>query len=651
MTATEEKSAPSVGFSGLKVVSFESRRAFEMESLIVRNEGVPLVAPSMREIPFEVNAEAVEFGRKVIEGKADIVIFMTGVGTRFLVQVIEKALNKRKFLEELSAATVVARGPKPVSALKEINIAPAIVAPEPNTWREVFSALTQKTNLKDKRVFVQEYGIPSKGLIDALKAAGARVSRVPVYRWALPDDLNSLRKAILAVCDGKADILLFTNATQIHHVLQIAAEDGLEASFREGLARAVVASIGPVMTKNLRDLDLPVDFEAEKSIMGLFVKEAAEKCPEILVRKRTTIGLSAGPVRAKIYPPQPFDKNAVQNSLMLKACRGEKVPRTPVWIMRQAGRYMKEYRDVRAKVGFLELCKNSDLACEVTVTAQERLGVDAAILFSDILLILEPMGVGLEYVKGDGPVIHRPVRAREDIENLREENPKQSLSFVMDAVKKIRSALKPDIPLIGFAGAPFTLASYAIEGKSSDNYLHTKSLMYRDPGAWNLLMEKFTGQTAAYLNAQIEAGAQIVQVFDSWVGALSPMDYRELVFPHMKKLFASIAPSIPIIHFGTGTAGILDLIKEAGGSVIGLDWRVNLGEQRDRLGEIPVQGNLDPLVLLSGKDVIRRKVKQILDQNAGRPGHIFNLGHGILPQTPVENAVALVDAVRELSGI
>jgi uroporphyrinogen decarboxylase len=318
--------------------------------------------------------------------------------------------------------------------------------------------------------------------------------------------------------------------------------------------------------------------------------------------------------------------------------------------MRQAGRYMKEYREIRSKVGFLELCKNSDLACEVTVTAQEKLGADAAIIFSDILLILEPMGIGLEYTRGEGPCIHRPVRTGEEVESLREFKPEESLSFVFEAIKKTRSALNPKIPLIGFAGAPFTVVSYMVEGKGSENYLHTKTLMYRDPSVWHALMEKVTSASVDYINGQIAAGAQAVQVFDSWIGCLSPDDYRDYVFPHMKKFFSSLTGGAPAIHFGTGTQGLLELMRDAGGTVIGLDWRVDLGEARKRLGNAAVQGNLDPLVLLADQDSIRKKVKKIFEQNAGKPGHIFNLGHGVLPQTPVENVVALVEMVHEMSA-
>ena len=319
--------------------------------------------------------------------------------------------------------------------------------------------------------------------------------------------------------------------------------------------------------------------------------------------------------------------------------------------MRQAGRYMKEYRDLRAKFEFLDLCKKPELAAEITLMPVERLGVDAAILFSDILLILEPMGVGLEYSKNDGPVIHRPVRTRGDVDRLIEVDPEKSLPFVFEAVRKVRAALGGRVPLIGFCGAPFTLASYLIEGGSSRNYLHTKQLLYADPGAWHALMERLSRALVRHLNSQIAAGAEAVQIFDSWVGCMAPDDYRKFVVPHMRTLFSGLTPGGPVIHFGTGTSGLLKLMREAGGDVIGLDWRVDLAEGWKRVGyNVGVQGNLDPVALFAPRAEIRARVSEILKRAAGRPGHIFNLGHGVLPETPVENVVAMVEAVHELSA-
>jgi uroporphyrinogen decarboxylase len=337
----------------------------------------------------------------------------------------------------------------------------------------------------------------------------------------------------------------------------------------------------------------------------------------------------------------------LRTSPFLKACRREPAEVTPIWLMRQAGRYMPEYRAIRSKVSFLELCKRPELATEVTVTAAERLGVDAAILFADILLILEPLGLDLEFAKGEGPVIHNPIRTAADIERVRPLGDVSSLDYVMKAVRSIRAALPAATPLIGFAGAPFTLACYAIEGGGSRHYEQAKTFMYRDPGAWNALLDRLAGATALYLNAQAQAGAQALQVFDSWVGTLSPSDYARFVQPHMAGLFARLDPSVPVIHFGTGTSTLLELARDAGGSVIGLDWRVELDQAWQRLGlDVAVQGNLDPVVLLSPPAEIAYQARRILAQAAGRPGHIFNLGHGILPQTPIDNVRVLIDIVH-----
>jgi len=336
--------------------------------------------------------------------------------------------------------------------------------------------------------------------------------------------------------------------------------------------------------------------------------------------------------------------------IFLQACRREPTPYTPVWLMRQAGRYMPEYRALRERVPFLTLCKTPDLAAQVTVDAVQRLGVDAAIIFADILLIVEPMGVGLEFSQGDGPVIHRPVRSGADVDRLRETPPAETVPFVFAAVRNARANLPSHIPLIGFSGAPFTVASYLIEGGSSRHYLETKKLMYQDPGAWHALMERLVRVIVAYMNGQIAAGAQAVQLFDSWIGCLSPADYQNFILPHMQTLFRKLTPGAPVIHFGTETAGLLELMAEAGGDVIGVDWRIDLDVAWRRIGfDRAVQGNLDPLVLFAPRDELRRQVARVLRCAGGRPGHIFNLGHGILPQTPVDNVIALVDMVREMS--
>jgi uroporphyrinogen decarboxylase len=332
----------------------------------------------------------------------------------------------------------------------------------------------------------------------------------------------------------------------------------------------------------------------------------------------------------------------------LKACRLEPVDRTPVWFMRQAGRYMEEYRRLRRRYGMLELCRNPELATEVTLQPIRRFEPDAAIIFADILLPLPPMGVEFEFAAGEGPRIHRPLRDPADVARLRPVVPEESLGFVMEALRLVRAELDPRIALIGFAGAPFTLASYMIEGGHSRHFLATKRLMYEEPDAWRNLMSVLTRTTVDYLRAQAAAGAQALQLFDSWVGALDPDDYREFVMPYSAGVFRSLEDlGIPLIHFGTGTAGFLELIREAGGSVIGVDWRVPLDEAWRRVGhDRAIQGNLDPLALMAPRPILKGKVEAVLDRAAGRPGHVFNLGHGFLPETPVDNVSAVIDWVR-----
>ena len=335
----------------------------------------------------------------------------------------------------------------------------------------------------------------------------------------------------------------------------------------------------------------------------------------------------------------------------LRACRREQTAFTPVWLMRQAGRYLPEYRALRARYDFLTLCKTPEAAAEVTLQPIERLGVDAAILFADILLVLEPLGVGLEFTRGEGPHIARPVRSADDVARLAPVDVPSSVGFVFETVRRARKALAERVPLIGFAGAPFTLASYLIEGGASREFLLTKRFMRAEPAAWHALMARLAGITVEYLDGQIDAGAQAVQLFDSWVGTLSPADYREFVLPHSRAVLSRLAPGVPAIHFGTGTAALLELMKEAGGDVLGLDWRVNLGPTWDRLGaDVSVQGNLDPAVLLAPVPEIRRAARAILEGAARRPGHIFNLGHGVHQETPVDHVRALVDMVHEMSA-
>lgn len=318
--------------------------------------------------------------------------------------------------------------------------------------------------------------------------------------------------------------------------------------------------------------------------------------------------------------------------------------------MRQAGRYMAEYRALREKHSLLELCRVPELATEVTMQPVRRIDVDAAILFSDLLLPLEPMGLPFDFIKGEGPQIESPIRSTADIDRLRSFESRESLGHVLTAIRLIQRELDGRIPLIGFAGAPFTLASYAIEGGHSNNFAHTKALMYGQPAAWHKLCGLFASVVGDYLVAQIEAGVDVVQVFDSWVGALSPADYREFVLPHTQVIFAKVNGRVPTIHFGTGTSTFFPEMREAGGDVIGADWRIPLDEAWTRIGhDRGIQGNLDPTLLLGPTDRLLSAADDVLRRAGGRPGHIFNLGHGILPMTPLEQVQRLAEHVHARS--
>ena len=336
------------------------------------------------------------------------------------------------------------------------------------------------------------------------------------------------------------------------------------------------------------------------------------------------------------------------NSIFVRACKAVPVERTPVWFMRQAGRYMPEYRAVRKQHSLLEICKNPALAAEVTISAAEALGVDAAIIFADLLLPLEVMELPFHFSAGEGPVIEKPLRTTKDISHLRTDRASE-LGYVSEAVRLVTKHFGDRLPVIGFCGAPFTLASYMIEGGGSRNYVHTKKMMYNSAADWNELMRKLVSVVAEYAAEQVRAGADVIQIFDSWVGCLGADDYRRYVLAHVSDLVKRLQRSAaPIIYFGTDSATLLPAMKETGAEVIGLDWRIPL-DQGWRSLEFrgAVQGNLDPVLLFAGWKELRSRAQEILRRAGGRPGHIFNLGHGILPETPVENVKNLARFVQE----
>ena len=341
----------------------------------------------------------------------------------------------------------------------------------------------------------------------------------------------------------------------------------------------------------------------------------------------------------------------LENDNFLRACWRKETEYTPVWFMRQAGRYLESYQKIRAKHDVLTICKTPELSAKITADAVSELGVDAAILFADIMLPMEGIGVKLKLVDGVGPVIERPVKSKEEVEDLAEFSPEEHVPYVLDAVRLVKQQLGEKVPLIGFSGAPFTLASYLIEGGPSRDFTETKKIMYGQPEIWEALLSKLGTMVSDYLSAQIHAGVNAVQLFDSWSGCLSPSDYEEFVLPHTKKIMNGLESSmVPRIHFGVGTAGILRTMRKAGGEVFGVDWRIPIDEAWDALGEVAIQGNLDPATLLGSWKLVESRTREILARTRGRPGHIFNLGHGVLPETQPEQLQALVRFIHQATA-
>jgi uroporphyrinogen decarboxylase len=638
-------------FSGLRIASLESRRAEDMARLITKFGGEACVSPSMREVPIEPNRPAIDFAYRIITGEIPIVIFMTGVGFRYLLKSTEKHVEPQRFLDALSDITTICRGPKPAAAMREVGLTATYRVPEPNTWRDLLKTIDEGIPIANQVVGVQEYGVTNTSLIAGLEARGAIPETVRVYGWDYPDDVEPLKENIRAIAAGERDMLLLTSAHQVVNMLRMADTLSLTDALRRGLARTVVVSIGPTTSEMLRESDIHIDMEPSHPKMGHLVSEAARDATTLVKKRRVETTRFRTSVQSNsAVQLMPIDDHPSQSSLFMKACRGEPTSRTPVWLMRQAGRYMQEYRSVRSKQTFLELCANPTLCSEVMCTAVERLGVDAAIIFSDLLPLLVPLGFDLEFVKGDGPVIHNPVRTAADVERVKPLDNPQDLGFVYETVRQTRKDLPDSIPLIGFAGAPFTLASYAIEGGGSKQYAATKQLMRANDGGWSMLMDRLTDAIIVYLNEQIAAGAQCVQLFDSWAGCLSAADYSHFVLPWMQRIIAGVTPGVPLINFATGNPELLPLLRGDRRTVVGVDWRIDMATAWKRIGhDISVQGNLDPTVLLTDPATIRAAAKQLLDEVGDRPGHIFNLGHGVMQTTPVENAIALVRAVQELS--
>ena len=581
-----------------------------------------------------------QFIADLLTGKIDVAVFMTANGVRTLVETAAQFTDRTRVLNGLQDCRLVSASEVTTEAMKSLGLTAKTTSHQSTTWRETLRWLETEIELPQKRIALQST-LQDQGLIAGLEARGAHVSKI----CDRPGFNQNLRDRILAALPAESTVLILASPDSAEHFCDAMGHSGNAPLTKQVKEHHIVVCLGEETADCLKQNSIHVDHVSHRDWQSESPDDLVTKLETLTARKQAFLMNMSGPNAPANDTNAPW-----YNNPFMKACRGEPTDVTPVWMMRQAGRYMSEYREVRDKVSFLELCANPQLCSEVMCTAVNRLGVDVAIIFSDLLPILVPMGLDLEFVKGDGPVIHNPVRCAADLDRIKPLENNDELQFVMDTVTQTRADLPADMPLIGFSGAPFTLASYMIEGGGSRNYAHAKSLMFGDSGAWKELMQRLTDSIVIYLQGQIDAGAQCVQLFDSWAGCLNVQHYRDYVLPYVQQIIDRLPEEVPVINFGTGNPALLPLYAETKASVIGIDWRVRLDEAWETVGhDRAVQGNLDPTILLTDPETIRKHVKMVLDQAAGRPGHIFNLGHGILPMTPVDNAIALVDAVHELS--
>ena len=634
---------------GLAGVVLEAGKEAELSSLLVTLGLTVIEAPAIREVANREHSQAIGMAKEILAGTTDLVIFMTGSGVVHLLEQLADQIDLDSFIESLARTRMIACGPKSMEALQKLGIAITDHTSCPDSWLEVLSLVDIDHSIAGRRVLIVGAAHPAVNLVAGLEARGATVHVLSLYRIELPIDVGPLDLAIASMIRGEVDAVFFTSSEQVTNLVARARQTDHLTSLTSAMrSRIVTCSIGPVPSRAIVAEGWPVDLTPGVPRLADLIDVIKLKLQSCTTEKRESVTGTISAVHR--LSPTNDGLHPSHNSRFLRACRLEKVDRTPIWLMRQAGRYLPEYRRIREKVGFMELCKNPALSAEVMIATVERLGVDAAIIFSDLLPILEPMGMDLEFSVGEGPVIHNPIREASDINRFLELEQLDALGFVMETVSKTRAGLDELIPLIGFAGAPFTLASYCIEGGTSRSWLHTKTLMYQNESAWHDLMARLARAVSRYLIAQLDSGAQVVQLFDSWVGCLSPEDYRRYVLPHSRNAMAAALCRAPVIHFATGNPSLLPLLAEAGGTVIGVDWRIGLSQAWRMIGhDRAIQGNLDPAVLLSSRETIASNAKNVLAQAAGRPGHIFNLGHGVLPQTPVDNVLELLAIVRDHS--
>jgi uroporphyrinogen decarboxylase len=587
---------------------------------------------------------ASQFANQLLVGEFDLLVFVTAAGAQYFFQQSARLVDRQRLIDSLTDIRTVAGSPSATLALESLGISPTIALQQPQSWRDVLVALDQKVRVANFNVGLEE-SESIHGLGSGIEARGGRVSAFSVYPHVPPSDPQAGIDFLNRLQSAECQAILFVSPAEVQRFCSMTRKLGWNRWLKRFSDEILVFSLGKETTELLVDRQISVDYTSQASDIEQFVHEIAEVIGEIENQKQIVRANFSGPATSGINRSAPW-----YDSPFMKACRGEPTQVTPIWLMQQAGRYLPEYRDLRSKMGYQELCSNPQLCSEVMCAAVRRLGVDAAIVFSDLLSMLVPMGVSLDFDQAKGPRIRNPIREPRDVNRVRRLENNDEVMFVLEAVTQTRRDLPDDLPLIGFAGAPFTLACYMIEGGPSRSLAHAKRLMLSDVVAWQELMQHLAHSISIYLNGQIAAGAQAVQLFDPWAGCLGFEDYKKFVLPYVQQVINRLPRHVPAINFATGNPSLLPLLADTRASVIGIDWRIRLDQAWDTIGHHrSIQGNLDPVVLLTDPHEIRRQTKLLLDQAAARPGHIFNLGHGILSRTPVDNVIALVDSVHELS--
>ena len=576
---------------------------------------------------------------RLLTGEVDLIVFFSSFGWDFFWQRAIRVADQTRLIHALSDIKTVVGNQQVLEKQAGLGIEASVTPFE--DWRELLVYLDQKLPVSNLTVAIESTS-EIHGVAAGIEARGGAVVKIPAIEFERKDPSANEQDLIDSIEDGDLGTILLPNPMCAARFDYLVQKRRLPA-FQKNVDQLIIMALGSDTQDVLRESQISCDIVLSENQLQKEIQQSVESIR--VVKERTQEQMS--------NPGSAFNDTSAPwfNNPFMKAIRLEPVEVTPIWMMRQAGRYMQEYREVREKVPFLELCKRPQLCSEVMCTAVEKLGVDAAIIFSDLLPILEPMGCHLEYMVGDGPVIHNPIRTHKDIDRIKPLQNNDELQFVIETVRQTRLDLPADMPLIGFAGAPFSLASYMIEGKSNRHYAHTKKIMFGDSAAWDELMSKLTDSIIIYLTGQIKAGAQCVQLFDSWAGCLAVSHYEKFVAQYVHRIIDAISPLAPVINFATGNPALLSQLSATRAQVIGVDWRIDLDDALGTIGPNKAfQGNLDPTILLSDPSQIRTMAQDVLNRAGNRPGHIFNLGHGILPQTPVENAIALVEIVKELSA-